>query len=61
VRPDLTSFNHLRLVVDSGTAEDEADARLGLLALAEWEADNRFTVSFDQIRAAAEARDAAER
>jgi hypothetical protein len=60
VRPDLTSYNHLRLVVDRDALEDEADVETGLAALAEWEADGRRTVPFDEVRAQADARDAAE-
>lgn len=58
VRPELTTISHLRLVVDAGSLEDEADARAGREALAEWEADNRRTVPFAEARAQAEARDA---
>ena len=38
--------------------EDAEDARAGVEALAEWEADGRVSYPFEQVRAEADARDA---
>ncbi len=47
--PELTAFNHLRLVLDPETWEDEADERAAAEAHAEWEADGYRTVPAEQV------------